>query len=299
MTNDNNEQSGEKKRKVAKTMLYRKPKKEQELPPAQPSAEPPVEKPKTKVAKTKLDHRLIMNVQSQFGERKNERLQQEIASRQLEPVKQIEPIQAQKMVTACPFSWTDESVKERFRYCGNCQKAIYQLDGLEIEQAEALILKRENRDKFVLYERPDGKFMTSDCPVAQKRRMQIVGLVAGVCVCVAAAVAAFIMMPPSSQSPSPSFSDSSSDPTASVVTTTPTDAGGTSAKSDGSATSGGTTHHYEAGDPIPATPPSSGMSTKKPEKTFSEQEQKGEFWQFPNGQPADDFSRPQAAPSGN
>lgn len=334
MINDKDEQSGEKKRKVAKTMLFRKVQKDRELPPVKastpgpspsqekpsspsqanppspslakppspslakppspsqakppsPSPSPSPAKPKTKVAKTQLDVNLLINVQSHFGERKNERLQQVIANRQLEsPVKPIEPIKSQKKVSSCPFSWTDESVKERFKHCSNCQRAIYQLDGLELEQAEALILKRENRDKFVLYGRPDGKFMTSDCPIAQRKRFQVVGLVAGVCFCIVASVAAFIIMGP----PSLPTVNSSNEVTA------PAGAPSDAASSESNTSSPGT-HHYEAGDPMPVVTPAETPKSKPPEKTFSDQEQKGEFWQFPNGQPADDFTRSPGASS--
>lgn len=292
MTNENN-QEGEKqppeKRKVAKTMLYRMPPKSQGEPDAQEiSPVTPPEKPK--VAKTMLDHKLILDIRSRFGLRENERLEQQISQRQLEPVKVIEPIKADKRVSSCPFSWTEESAKVRIKHCGECQKAIYHLDGLEEEQVAALILKRENLDKFVLYERPDGKFMTSECPVAQKKRTQLIGLVAG-CVCAIALLIAFMMM-----QPSPSPTAVTSDPTASVAES--------SSKDDSSSAAApivkeeGTTHHYEAGDPMPAVP-TPDASASKPAKTFTEQEQKGEFWQFPNGQPADDFRQTPATSSGN
>jgi hypothetical protein len=302
MTDDNSEQSGSKKRKVAKTMLFRKVgPKNQQLPRGQettPAPPPPLQKPRTKVAKTLLDVNLLINVQSQFGERKNERLQQEIAHRQIEPAKPIEPIEAQKKVSSCPFAWTDESVKERFKHCGNCQRAIYQFDGLELEQAKALILKRENRVKFTLYERPDGKFMTSDCPVAQRKRVQLLGLVACVCMCAIAAIAAFIMMKP----PLPSAFNSNNEvivPEAATATATASsDADSSTAGSSKADTSSTVTHHYEAGDPMPtvSTPE---PSKSKTEKSFSVQEQNGDFWQFPDGQPADDFSRKPSTSSEN
>lgn len=285
MTND------EQKRKVAKTMLYRKPQKAQEGSEAQGmSPAPPLEQAKTKVAKTMLDHKLILDIRSRFGERENERLEQQISQRQLEPVKVIEPIKAEKRVSSCPFSWTEESAKVRFKHCAKCQRTIYDLDGMEQERVEALILKRENLDRFVLYERPDGKFMTSDCPVAQKRRIQLIGLVA-VCVCAIALVAAFMMMQPP---PTPAV-DGASEPTSSDAASSKADA---SSPASTVVNDEGTTHHYEAGDPMPAVP-APDASKKKAPKSFSKQEQRGDFWQFPNGQPADDFTPAPGASSAN
>jgi hypothetical protein len=306
MTMDNGEQSGEKKRKVAKTipykvaktLLYKKPV-EDEQPVQEASPTPPAEE-HPKVAKTILDHKLIMNVRSQFGQRENERLQQEILSKQAEPPAAIEPIEAQKTVKSCPFSWEEESTKVRFKHCGNCQKAIYHFDGLEQEQVDALVLKRENREKFVLYKRPDGKYMTSDCPLAQKKRTQVVTLVAVVCACVIASIAAFVIVGPPSIPTASSTSGtpvtSGADPSATGSSATGSSATGSSAtgsSATGSSTSsspGDGTHHYEAGDPMPAATPSAQPAQTQPNKGFSEQEQKGDFWQYPEGQPTDNFT---------
>jgi hypothetical protein len=296
MTQDNDEQPGEKKRKVAKTalykvaktMLFRKSQTDEpvsQLPEAAP-VQPP-EQPRTKVAKTVLDHQLIAKVREQFEERENERLQEELTKRELEPVKIIPPIQADRQISSCPFSWTEEAGKQRLKHCDNCQAPIYRLDGMEIEEVEGIILRRENKDKFVLYGRPDGKFMTSDCPIAHRRRVQILGLAAVVAVCIIVALAGFMLMP---QTPAPSSIPA---PTATTTEEAPAPTAVTpkaAASSKGTSSSTGT-HHYEAGDPIPVVPAAEPSKIKQPEKTFSEQEQKGEFWQFPNGQPADDFTR--------
>jgi hypothetical protein len=279
---DNDEQPGEDKPKVAKTTLYRKPQIGPDLPPEDEiSPEPVAEKPKTKVAKTKLDHKLLMSIKSQYGERENERLQQEIFKRELEPVKTIEPIKAERKISSCPFSWTAVSTKERVKHCDKCQKPVYQLDRMELEQVDALILKRENREKYVLYERPDGKFMTSGCPVAHRRRLQMVGLVAAICICVVAAVAASIMMPPP---PPPAAATA---PAADSATEVMPPATVTPNASSASSTSGTSSHHYQAGDPMPVVP-TSVPPTNEPQKLFSQQEQSGDFWQYPNGKPTED-----------
>jgi hypothetical protein len=282
MTQDNDEQSGENRRKVAKTKLYkvaktllsRKPEPEQDM----PQAAPPPDEPKTRVA----------NVRAQFEVRESERIQQEIATRQAEAPKQIEPIEAEKKVKSCPFGWTEVGGKQRLNHCTQCQAPIYYLEGMELEEARGLIRRREGRKKVVLYSRPDGKFMTTDCPVAQKKRLQIVGLAVAIGFCMIAAVAAFIMMPPAPPPTATSTPEASAPETSvpeTTVTTTPAESSSSARSSDGA-----TTHHYEAGDPMPPVTPAAPYKTKA-ETSFSEQEQKGEFWVFPNGQPADDFGR--------
>ncbi len=230
------------------------------------------------VAKTLLDHNAILKAQAL---RQKARVEQEISLRQQQPVKIIEPIKARKEVRSCPFSWTEDSSTERFKHCSKCQSTIYNLDGMEFSDAENLIFKRENRKKFVLFKRPDGKFMTSDCPFEQKRKQQIIGIVA-ICICVVACIAGFlILMPPST----PGVNNSTwGEPAPSTVTTQswsvdePTKSS-TPTKSSGTKSSG-TSQHYEAGDALP-TEPASGVSTNKPvQKPVSPSEEQGDFWEF-------------------
>lgn len=230
------------------------------------------------VAKTLLDHNAILKAQAL---RQKARVEQEISLRQQQPVKIVEPIKARNEVRSCPFSWAEDSSTERFKHCSKCQSTIYNLDGMEFSEAENLIFKRENRKKFVLFKRPDGKFMTSDCPVEQKRKQQIVGIVA-ICICVIACIAGFlILMPPSTPSVN---SNTWGEPSPSAVTTEswsvdePTKSS-TPTKSSGTKSSG-TSQHYEAGDVLPKEP-ASGVSTNKPvQNPVNQSEEKGDFWEF-------------------
>lgn len=293
----------------------------QMAPPAPPTQPPlalePADKPKTAiernefgaaadqpkrratqfVAKTLLDHNAILKAQAM---RQKARLEQEIAKRQAMPPKIVEPIKAQKQVKTCPFSWTDDSTTDRFKYCSKCQRTIYNFEGIEIADAEKLIFTRENLKKFKLYKRPDGKFMTSNCPEANKRTQRIVGVVA-ICVAIIACIAGAIIMlppmpPPTVQSwdePEPSTASSgeeagSSDSQSSSSSSTSqfgtntgnsTDSSGSFTSSD--TTSSDTTQHYQEGDTLPDESPFSGLDTKQVEKSpYSNSDQKGDFWQF-------------------
>src|SRR5262249_26791650 len=93
-------------------------------------------------------------------------------------------------------SWNDTKGQERFRSCAKCQMCVYNFEGLELPEAQALIYKRENRRKFTLYKRTDGKFMTCDCPVALKNRRDMILISVGGIALLIAAIVITIMMPP-------------------------------------------------------------------------------------------------------
>lgn len=248
------------------------------------------------VAKTLLDHNAILKAQAL---RQKARLEQEIAKRQAMPQKIIEPIKAQRQVKTCPFSWTDDSSQDRFKYCSKCQRTIYNFEGIEIADAEKLIFTRENLKKFKLYKRPDGKFMTSNCPEANKRTQQIVGVVA-ICVAIIACIAgAIIMLPPmpppavqswdeaepstvsSGEDGESSDSQSSSSNSSSSGGNTGSSLDSSSSSTSSDTTSSDTTQHYQEGDTLPDESPFSGLDTKQVEKSpYSNSDQKGDFWQF-------------------
>jgi hypothetical protein len=66
------------------------------------------------------------------------------------------------------------------RYCGNCKRQVYNFSGIERPEAEALIFKHENQVAKTLFKRADGKFMTTDCPLAVKQaRSMVLAVVIG------------------------------------------------------------------------------------------------------------------------
>ncbi len=54
---------------------------------------------------------------------------------------------------------------ERARFCGQCQKHVYNLSELSAEAAVALIREKEGHLCGRLYRRADGTVITNDCPV--------------------------------------------------------------------------------------------------------------------------------------
>jgi hypothetical protein len=70
----------------------------------------------------------------------------------------------------CKASWDAMVGDDRVRFCGQCEKNVYNLSALPRDEAEALLAAREGKMCVRLYRRGDGTVMTSDCPVGVKRR---------------------------------------------------------------------------------------------------------------------------------
>lgn len=68
---------------------------------------------------------------------------------------------------------------DKVRYCTHCNQRVYNLTAMTRDEAERLIADRDGRMCLRYYRRPDGRIMTSDCPVGTKevrnRRILISG----------------------------------------------------------------------------------------------------------------------------
>jgi hypothetical protein len=82
----------------------------------------------------------------------------------------------------CKASWDAMVGDDRVRFCGQCEKNVYNLSAMPRQEAEALLAAREGKMCVRLYKRADGTVMTSDCPVGVKRRRRrraVAGVLAG------------------------------------------------------------------------------------------------------------------------
>jgi hypothetical protein len=70
----------------------------------------------------------------------------------------------------CKASWDDMVGDDHVRFCGQCEKNVYNLSSLPREEAEALLVAREGSLCVRMYKRQDGTVLTSDCPVGVKKR---------------------------------------------------------------------------------------------------------------------------------
>ena len=70
----------------------------------------------------------------------------------------------------CKASWEQMVGDEHVRFCGQCEKNVYNLSTLPREEAEALLVAKEGRMCVRIYKREDGTVLTDDCPVGVKKR---------------------------------------------------------------------------------------------------------------------------------
>jgi hypothetical protein len=148
------------------------------------------------VAKTLLDCDVLANMLQKFQVHKVEVAAEEAQIRASLPGVEFHPVDSKKLAKRCAWRWDDDST-ERFRYCQTCKSQVYNFEGLELAQAEALILIRENKRNATLYKRPDGKFMTQDCPVQVKKKRTIVFLSTVVAAMLVVLISTLILIPKS------------------------------------------------------------------------------------------------------
>jgi hypothetical protein len=74
-----------------------------------------------------------------------------------------------RIATPCNADWDDMAGDERVRFCGLCEKNVYNLSAMSRADAEALVRAREGRMCIRMYQRSDGTVLTSDCPEGVRR----------------------------------------------------------------------------------------------------------------------------------
>lgn len=77
---------------------------------------------------------------------------------------------ALRVASPCHERWEDMEGDEQKRFCGRCDKHVYNVSAMPAEQAEEL-LTRSNMGICVRFSRrSDGTVVTGDCPVGRQRR---------------------------------------------------------------------------------------------------------------------------------
>lgn len=75
-----------------------------------------------------------------------------------------------RIASPCRADWDEMSGDERVRFCGQCEKNVYNLSAMSRAEAEALVLEKEGRLCVRFYQREDGTVLTSDCPVGERKK---------------------------------------------------------------------------------------------------------------------------------
>lgn len=126
------------------------------------------------VAKTRLDHEILSITLRKYEDRKELIAIEEARERANLPPKELVSKTSKKFARKCPWFWPEQAEGDKFLYCAKCKTAVYNFDGMELPEAEALIFTRENKKSPTLYKRDDGKFMTRDCPIQVKKRQRVI-----------------------------------------------------------------------------------------------------------------------------
>ena len=69
------------------------------------------------------------------------------------------------VASPCTAPWEGMQGNDQVRFCGKCQKNVYNFSEMTRGEVEQLILANEGKLCGRLYRRPDGTLLTSDCPV--------------------------------------------------------------------------------------------------------------------------------------
>jgi hypothetical protein len=75
-----------------------------------------------------------------------------------------------RVASPCSADWNAMQGDERVRFCGACEKNVYNLSSMTAEEAERLIAEKEGDLCVRYHQRADGTVLTEDCPVGKRRR---------------------------------------------------------------------------------------------------------------------------------
>ena len=75
-----------------------------------------------------------------------------------------------KIASPCRARWEDMGGDDRARFCGQCQKHVYNFSAMTRGEVENLIREKEGRLCGRFYRRADGRVLTADCPSESRGR---------------------------------------------------------------------------------------------------------------------------------
>jgi hypothetical protein len=69
-----------------------------------------------------------------------------------------------RIASPCTVPWSSMQGSDHVRFCGDCEKHVYQLSMLTRAEANELIREKEGNLCVAFYKRFDGTIITGDCP---------------------------------------------------------------------------------------------------------------------------------------
>ena len=92
-----------------------------------------------------------------------------------------------RIASPCHARWEDMTGSDRARFCGQCNKHVYNFSAMTRAEVESLIREKEGRLCGRFYRRRDGRMLTADCQVGGQRKRNRLARIGG-------AMAAFMML---------------------------------------------------------------------------------------------------------
>ena len=84
-----------------------------------------------------------------------------------------------RVASPCDANWDEMVGDDKSRYCGKCEKNVFNLSAMGREEAEVLMLEKDGSLCIRMYRRKDGTVLTQDCPVGVRRkRLRLFGVMA-------------------------------------------------------------------------------------------------------------------------
>lgn len=126
----------------------------------------------------------------------------------LEKKRALPMLEEVRVASPCNASWDEMVGDDKARYCGKCEKNVFNLSAMTRDEAELLMLEKEGNLCIRLYRRKDGTVLTQDCPVGvRKKRLRLVGVLAigGSVVAAAAGFGAAMLSQSLGKPPTPAF----------------------------------------------------------------------------------------------
>jgi hypothetical protein len=85
-----------------------------------------------------------------------------------------------KVASPCKVPWSSMAGDDAIRFCGTCERHVYNLSEMTSEQTEALLGSPAGQPCVRFFQRADGTVLTADCPVgAQRVRRQRIAVGVG------------------------------------------------------------------------------------------------------------------------
>lgn len=77
-----------------------------------------------------------------------------------------------RIATPCTADWNLMTGTDTMRFCGECNRNVYNISGMRAAEAARLVAGAEGRLCVRMYQRSDGTVLTADCPVGVRAALR-------------------------------------------------------------------------------------------------------------------------------